>query len=116
MVCYIGLAAFFLLWVAPAMAHEPILLDDRRATPGLVLALTELPTLPPASATVKYRLQASGLPRGIVFGVWAKDFGHSFHEVATGFQMDGSGVMVSNELDGDSWVWRWWRRLVKSQP
>jgi hypothetical protein len=35
-----------------------------------------------------------------MFGVWAKDFGHSFHEVATGFRMDESGVMVSSELDG----------------
>jgi hypothetical protein len=37
-----------------------------------------------------------------VFGVWAKDFGHSFHEVATSFQMDESGVMVSSELDDAS--------------
>jgi len=116
MVRYIGLTSFLLLWALPAMAHEPILLDARRATPGLVLTLTELPSLPPASATVKYRLQASGLPRGVVFGIWAKDFGHAFHGVATGFHMDGSGVVVSSELDNISWVWRWWHRLVKGWP
>jgi hypothetical protein len=39
------------------------------------------------------------MPTGVVFGVWAKDFGHSFHEVAAGFRMDESGVIVSGELD-----------------
>src|SRR6266567_3563254 len=96
----IGLASFLLLCASPATAHEPVLLDTRRATPGLHLELIELPAIPiPASVTPRYRLQASGLPRGVVFGVWAKDFGHSFHEVASGFRMDGSGVMVSSELD-----------------
>jgi hypothetical protein len=117
MVWYMGLASLLLLWASQAMAHELTLLDNRRPTPGLRLELTELPsTTTPASAIPRYRLRAFGLPRGVVFGVWARDFGHSFHEVATGFQMDGSGVMVSNELDSASWVWRWWRWLVKGQP
>lgn len=96
-----GLALFLLLYTSLASAHEPVLLDPHRATPGLHLELTELPAPPsPASATARYRLRASGLPHGVVFGVWTKHFGHSFHEVATGFRMDESGGMVSNELDG----------------
>lgn len=117
MVWYMGLASLLLLWASQAMAHEFTLLDDRRPTPGLHLELSELPaTTTPASATPRYRLRAFGLPRGVVFEVWARHFGHSFHEVATGFQMDGSGVMVSHELEGASWVRRWWHGLVKGQP
>jgi hypothetical protein len=91
MAWYMWLVAFLLLCASQAVAHELTLLDDRRPTPGLRLELTELPaTTARASATVKYRLRAFGLPRGVVFGVWARDFGHAFHEVATGFQMDAS--------------------------
>src|SRR5262249_53753204 len=94
----IGLALFLLLCASLASTHEPILLDARRATPGFHLELRELPpTTTPA--TMKYQLRVSGLPPDAVFGVWAKDFGHSFHEVATGFRMDESGVMVSSDLD-----------------
>lgn len=117
MVWRIGLTLFLLLWTALVAAHEPVLLDARRATPGLRLELMELPAATTvASATPRYRLQASGLPRGVVFGVWAKDFGHSFHEVATGFRMDESGVMVSSQLDGVGWLWRWWRWIISSRP
>ena len=95
----LALASLLLLGAAPAAAHEPIVLDARRATPGLRLELIELP---PATtpARVGYRLRATGLPRGLVFDVWAKDFGHTFHEVAAGFRMDGSGALVSSEPDG----------------
>src|SRR5262249_41994512 len=84
-------------------AHEPILLDTSRATPGLYLELSELPSSKaPASTTARYQLRASGLPRGVVFSVWTKDFGHSFHEVAAGFWMDESRVIVSSEPAGTS--------------
>src|SRR5262245_11517151 len=117
MVWYVWLASLLLLWASQATAHELNLLDDRRPTPGLRLELTELPATTTASSAIpRYRLRTSGLPRGVVFGVWTRDFGHAFHEVATGFQMDSSGVMVSNELDGASWILGWWRWLVKSQP
>jgi hypothetical protein len=97
----IGLTLFFLLCASASTAHEPVLLDARRATPGLRLELAELPsTTAPDATTARYRLRVSGLPRGVVFGVWAKGFGHSFHEVASGFRMDESGVMVSSELAG----------------
>jgi hypothetical protein len=39
------------------------------------------------------------MPDGVVFGVWAKDFGHSFRQVATGFYRDESGVLVSSARD-----------------
>src|SRR6266545_5436489 len=107
MIWCIGLASFFLLCTSLATAHEPVLLDARRATPGLLLEIIELPATI-TSATARYRLRVSRLPRDVVFGVWAKDFGHSFHEVATGFRMDASGAMVSSELDVAGWVWRWW--------
>ena len=95
----IGLVSCALLSSVPAYAHEPILLDARSATPGLRLELSEpVPTKVPGD--VGYRLQAAGLPRGIIFNVWAKDFGHSFHEAASGFQVDQSGTVVSSELDG----------------
>ncbi len=115
MIWCIGLASFFLLCTSLATAHEPVLLDARRATPGLLLEIIELPATI-TSATARYRLRVSRLPRDVVFGVWAKDFGHSFHEVATGFRMDASGAMVSSELDVAGWVWRWWHWLVSSRP
>ena len=101
MIWRIRLTSFFFLYASLAIAHEPVLLDARRATPGLRLDLIELPAITTTDfATTRYRMRVSGLPRGVVFGVWTKDFGHSFHEVATGFQMDASGVMVSSDLDG----------------
>jgi hypothetical protein len=100
MVWRIGLALSLLLWTSPASTHEPVLLDVRRATRGLGLELMELPVTTTPASTARYRLRVSGLPRGVMFGVWAKDFGHSFHTVASGFRMDESGAMVSSELDG----------------
>ena len=111
----IGLALVFLLCATLALAHEPILLDARRATPGLYLELIELPSSSIRVSTPRYRLRVSGLPRGVVFGVWTKDFGHSFHGVATGFRMDESGVMVSSELESVGWVWRWLRWIVSGR-
>jgi len=113
----IGLAPCLLLCASLATAHEPVLLDARRATPGLHLELLELPaTLTSASATARYGLRASGLPHGVVFGVWTKDFGHSFHAVATGFRLDESGAMVSNGWDDAGPLWRWLRWIVSSRP
>jgi len=89
-----GVAWLFLLCTVPAAAHEPIILDARRATEGLRLELTDAPPTK-GEAVVGYRLHAVGLPRGVVFGVWVKDFGHSFHELASGFQVDESGDLVS---------------------
>src|SRR5262245_57863669 len=92
----IGAALVCLLCALPVFAHEPIVLDARRATPGLHLELSELPRTAD-SATPRYRLYTVGLPRGVIFGVWTKDFGHSFHEVASGFQVDEFGKLVSSK-------------------
>jgi len=46
-----------------------------------------------------------GLPRGGVFGVWAKDFGHAFHAVAVGFRMDEAGVAAKPGLRSASVFW-----------
>lgn len=95
---YIGIVWFFLLWASAISAHEPIQLDAHRATAGLRLELREVPpTTDPA--TVRYRLQAAGLPAGTSFGVWAKHFGHPFHEVTSGFRVDESGNAIASELD-----------------
>ena len=93
-------ALFLLLCASVASAHDPFVLDARRAAPGgIQLALIELPRAT-ASAPIQYRLQAVGMPQGVIFGVFTKDFAHSFHEVAAGFQVDESGNMVSSESNG----------------
>jgi hypothetical protein len=92
----IGAALVCLLCALPVFAHEPIVLDARRATPGLRLELTELPRTAD-SAVPRYRMYTVGLPRGVIFGVWTKDFGHSFHELASGFQVDEFGNLVSSK-------------------
>jgi hypothetical protein len=90
-----GSTLLFLLCVSPVSAHDPFVLDARRAVPnGVRVELTELPSVP-AESNVRYRLQATGLPRGVIFGVFTKDFSHSFHEVASGFQVDESGNLAS---------------------
>jgi hypothetical protein len=99
MVRLLGAVGLLLVAAVPAIAHEPILLDSRRATPGLLLELTELPSISPADTGPRYRLRASGLPPGAVFGVWTKDFGHSFHEVASAFAVDPSGALLSVDTD-----------------
>jgi hypothetical protein len=92
--------AFFLLNTSLVFAHEAVPFDTRRATPGLEIELNEIPsTASAASPTVRYRVRASGLPRDLVFGIWARDFGHGFHEVATGLRMVESGGLVSGGPD-----------------
>jgi len=41
-------------------------------------------------------MRAVGFPHGVIFGVWAQDFGHLFHLVASGFQVDEAGNVVSS--------------------
>jgi hypothetical protein len=84
------------LCTSPATAHEPVLLDSRMATSGPRLELTEF-TQDGLHKSKKYRLRADGLPKGIVFNLWAKDFGHSFHQIASGFQLNGAGEFVARD-------------------
>jgi hypothetical protein len=91
--------AALLLVGTPVSAHDPAILDPHRATPGIRLELVEAP---PASAETsrRYRLVAAGVPPGVTFGVWTRDFTHAFHEVVSGFRSDGAGKLVSAQ-DGD---------------
>jgi hypothetical protein len=90
----LGCVLLLSIFSSPAFAHDPFILDARRAVPESIrLDLVELSTTPGMSK--RYRLQASGAPRGIVFGVFTKDFAHSFHEAAAGFQADESGNLFS---------------------
>jgi hypothetical protein len=77
-------------------AHEPVLLDPNRATPGIRLELIEVPSSEAVGAQVLgYRIAATGLPTGLVVNVWTKPFGHGFHEVASAFQVEETGRLVS---------------------
>jgi hypothetical protein len=93
----IGLAALLLLWSAAAAArHGSGVLEPSRATPGIRLELVELP--PASLGRAKYRLRAEGMPRGVTFDVWTKDFGQQFTEAFSGFRMDEAGMLMS--VDG----------------
>jgi hypothetical protein len=88
----------FLLFVSAARvtAHDPAILDPRRATPGIRLELVEMPQIPAVPLpSRRYRLVATGVPPGVTFGVWTRDFAHGFHEVVSGFRADGTGKLVS---------------------
>lgn len=81
--------------LSSAQAHDPFLLDARRATAGPRLELIELP---PAAGAVGKRYRVSvepGLAKGIVYGVFTKPYDHGFHEVEPGFQQDENGNLVS---------------------
>lgn len=95
----IEFALIFVLFAAPASAHEPVSLDARLATPGFRIEVSKVPSNT-FQGTQQYRLHAAGFPRGVVFNVWAKDFGHSFHEVISGFQVDESGNLVLIDQNG----------------
>src|SRR5205814_1182663 len=51
------------------------------------------------SSSRRYRLVATGVPPGVTFGVWTRDFTHGFHEVVSGFRADGAGKLVSRDLN-----------------
>jgi hypothetical protein len=90
---HVGLGLFVLLCAVPALAHRPILLDARRATPGLRLELHEFPEKA-VSGDASYRLQAFGFPKGVKLLLWSKEFDHSFHQLSSVFQVDRSGSVM----------------------
>ena len=98
----LGLAVLLLLVSGTRVsAHDPAILDPHRATPGIRLELVEMPQAgTPASTSRRYRLVAAGVPSGVTFGVWTRDFTHGFHEVVSGFRRDDAGKLVSVQ-DGD---------------
>ena len=96
----IGLAALLLLWGSAVDArHSSAALDPRRATPGIHLELVEQPS---PAGPVKYRLRAEGVPRGLSFGIWTKNFGQNFEEALSGFQVNPGGILVSVDELGRS--------------
>src|SRR5262245_42636426 len=93
-----------LLFASPRLASArhgaELLLDPRRATPGIRLELVELPDAQPRGAAARYGVRASGVPRNATFGVWAKEFGGQFHEVLGGFRADDTGALIRLDSDG----------------
>jgi len=84
--------SFGALYAVAVSAHQPILLDARRATPGIRLEMQQTKD----SAEPRYQLQAFGFPKGVKLLLWSKEFDHSFHQMALVFQIDKSGNVVSN--------------------
>jgi hypothetical protein len=88
--------ALVLATTAAVGAHDPVVLDPLQAAPGIGLQLVEVPQPgAPASAALRFRLLATGVPRGLTYGVWTRDFTHGFHEVLSGFRADDTGKLLS---------------------
>ena len=79
------------LSAAPVAArHGGVVIDARRATPGVQLTLLERTS---RDARTTYGLAAKGVPRGVLFGVWTKVFGQSFQQVASGYRVNDAGLV-----------------------
>jgi hypothetical protein len=94
--CRIGLILFVLVAASSTSAHEEDTLDPHNATPGLQLEITKLPHTS-SSAGPRYSVHAVGFPPGVVLDVWAQDFGHLFHLVASGFVVNEAGNLISKK-------------------
>jgi hypothetical protein len=93
------LSALVLGVASPTLArHGEVVLDARRATPGMRLTLT--PVASSSTATPEYRLAASGVPPGMIFSVWTKEFGQDFREVIRGFVIDRTGALTLEDDEG----------------
>jgi hypothetical protein len=87
----LGLALVLCAYAVPVAArHGGVVIDARRATPGVQLTLVEKASPGPRTT---YGLVAAGVPRGVLFGVWTKDFGQPFQQVASGFRLNELGVL-----------------------
>jgi hypothetical protein len=92
-----GIALSLLFFALAAFTHDPFILDARRATNGPRFELIEAPAAG-ENGGKSYRLRvAPGLPKGVMFGIFTKPFDHAFHEIASGFQLDESGSLASQE-------------------
>src|SRR6185436_16230815 len=47
-----------------------------------------------------YGLRARGVPPGVTFSVWTKEFGQSFKEAFSGYRMDETGMLASVKESG----------------
>lgn len=98
MVRHFGVALLFS--VSLAQAHDPYLLDARRATLGPRLELIEAPAATDAAGK-RYRIRVgAGLPKGVAYSIFTRPYDHGFHEVEPGFQLDQSGDLVAPAPDG----------------
>ena len=90
----------FLIYNTPwALAHAPVLLDARHATPGLRIDLLRLEQADD-STEAKYHVQAFGFPRGVKLLLWAKEFDHSSHQLASVFEVDDLGNVLEANASG----------------
>jgi hypothetical protein len=96
---FLAIGLLIPLCASTALAHAPMLLDARRATPGLRLEMRELHQAT-QFGDAKYRLQATGFPKATKLLLWSKEFDHSIHQIASVFQVDKSGNVVSNNPGG----------------
>ena len=97
---------FLFYHVTLASAHTLVLLDARHATPGLRIVPHRLDQVDD-STEAKYHIQAFGFPKDVKLILWAKEFDHSLHQLASVFQVDNSG----NVLEANPSVAKRSRRL-----
>jgi hypothetical protein len=74
-----------------------MLLDARRATPGLRLEMDQMPQTK-ISTPPMYRLRAFGFPKAVKLLLWSKEFDHSLRQMASVFQVDRAGNVVEINL------------------
>jgi hypothetical protein len=87
----LALALVLCAYAVPVAArHGGVVIDARRATARIQLTLVERAS---PGARTTYGLVTAGVPRGVLFGVWTKDFGQSFQQVASGFRVNETGVL-----------------------
>jgi len=98
----VGMIGLLVFWSVTSPArHGSGVLEPRRATPGINVELVKMPSsASPGGA--RYRLRADGVPPGIIFEVWTKDFGQPFALAFSGFRMGESGTLVSLDKSGQS--------------
>jgi hypothetical protein len=100
--CAIATTAVLLLGLPiPAAArHGAVLIDARRATPGVRLELVEVPAVAPWGP-LRYELHASGVPANVVFSIWTREFGGTFEETLRRFRLDETGILVGLDKAGN---------------
>ncbi len=91
--CLLFVLVLLFCHTAPVLSHAPVLLDSRHATPGLRIVLRRLGQVDD-STEAKYQIRAFGFPKGVKLLFWAKEFDHSFHQLASVFQVDSSGNVL----------------------
>ena len=98
-----GLVGLLAFWsVASTARHGSGVLEPRRATPAISVELVKMASDASLGSTTKYRLRVKGVPPGVTFEVWTKDFGQPFALAFSGFRMDETGTLVTLDKSGQS--------------